>query len=269
MIAPIEGREARDPSFGLPALWIGGDDRDGAIGAGYTVVDPPTVIATHLAQVLQANAHRLLGQDDVQRLLDGLQTSARALVTGLVPKVLPLAMLTAALQCLLEDGVPIREFRRVIEAAAAQAHRTTDAVELAELMRPSLGDLIVARLAGLKEPLRALTFDDDLEALIAGSVRADPGGAHPIEPGLARQVADAAAEVARPLTEAGASFALLTGAANRRPLARVLRARLPGMPVLAFTDLPDAKTVRIVGVIGAALPVLALTDDHVELLEAA
>ena len=250
VIEPVPGRATRDPSFGLPALWIGADDRDGAIASGYTVVDPPTVIATHLAQVLQMHAHKLLGQDDVQRLLDGLQTSARALVTGLVPKVLPLATLTAALQCLLEDGVPIREFRRVVEAAALHAHRTTDAADLAEMMRPALGDLIVAKLAAVREPLRALTLDDELEQLIAASVRVDPGSAFPIEPGLARRVADAAAEVARPMTEEGLHFALLTSPAARRALARILRPRLPGMPVLAFSDLPDTKTVRVVGVIG-------------------
>jgi len=251
VIEPVAGRAVKDPSFGLPALWIAADARELATVAGYTVVDCPTVIATHLAQVLQANAYRLLGQDDVQRLLDNLQTSARALVTGLVPKVLPLAMFTSALQALLEDGVPIREFRRVVEAAATHAHRTTDPIELAEMMRPALADLIVARLAGVKEPLRVLTLSDPLEALIAASVRADPGSPWPLEPGLARRIAAAAGDAARPLGEAGTAFALVTGAVSRRPLARLLRQSLGGMPVMSFAELPETKPVRIVGIIGA------------------
>ncbi len=254
VVAPIEGRAVRDPSFGLPALWIAPDRQEAATAAGYTTVDCATVIATHLAQVLQTHAHRLVGQDDVQRLLDSLQTSARALVTGLVPKALPLATFTAALQALLEDGVPIREFRRVVEAASAQAHRTADPIELAELMRPALAELIIARLAGVKEPLRALTLDDELEALIAASVRADPASPWPIEPGLLRRVTDAAIAAARPLADAGTAFALIVGPPARRPLARALRHKLPGVPVLSYADLPEARAVRVMGVIGGAVP---------------
>jgi len=250
VVEPVAGRAVKDPSFGLPALWIMPEQRDAAVVAGYTVVDTSTVIGTHLAQVLQANAHRLLGQDDVQRLLDNLQGSARALVTGLVPKALPLATFTAALQALIEDGVPIREFRRVVEAAAAHAHRTADPVELAELMRPALAELLIARLAGVKEPLRALTLDEELEALIAASVRVDPGAAWPLEPSLARRLTDAAVAAAKPMSEAGLGFALVVAPATRRMLARALRHRLPGVPVLSFADLPEAKAVRVVGVIG-------------------
>jgi len=252
VVEQVEGRAVRDPSFGLPALWIAPDARETAVVAGYTVVDTSTVIGTHLAQVLQANAHRLFGQDDAQRLLDGLQSSARALVTGLVPKALPLATFTAACQALIEDGVPIREFRRVVEAAAANAHRATDPAELAELMRPALAELVIARLAGVKEPLRALTLDEDLEALIAASVRADPGAAWPLEPSLTRRVTEAAVEAARPMTEGGQAFALIVAPAARRVLARALRHKLPGVPVLSYADLPEAKAILVMGTIGGA-----------------
>ena len=252
VIDRVPGTPVKDPSFGLPALWIDPETRETAIAAGYTVVDASTVIATHLAQELQRHAHRLFGQDDAQRLLDGLQGSARALVTGLVPKALPLATFTAALQSLLEDGVPIREFRRVVEAAAAQAHRTADPTELAELMRPALGELIVARLAGVKEPLVALTLDDALETLVVQSVRADPNSPHPVEPGLARRIVEAAEAAAAPLTQAGTAFALIVAPQARRAVARILRHRLRGVPVLSYADLPEAKPVRVAGTIGGA-----------------
>jgi len=256
VIEPVPGRPTRDPSFGLDALWIAAEDHDAATAAGYTVVDVPTVIATHLSQALQRHAWKLLGQDDVQRLLDGLQTSSRQLVTGLVPKVLPLATLTGALQALLEEGVPIREFRRVIEAAAAQAHRTTDPAELAELMRPALGELIVARLAQVNEPLRTLTIDPELESLIAASVKADPQSHWPLEPALAARIAEASAATARPWLDAGNGVALVVAPAVRRALRRVLRGRLPGLAVLSFLEIPESKSVNLLGVIGgqAALP---------------
>jgi flagellar biosynthesis protein FlhA len=254
VVEPVEGRPARDPSFGLPALWIDEEMRDAATLAGYTVVDAATVIATHMAQVLRAHAHQLLGQDDVQRLLDGLQTSARALVTGLVPKALPLATLTGALQALVEEGVPIREFRRVVEAAAAVAHAATTPVELAEAMRPHLGDLIVGRLAGPREPLRALTLDPQLEALVQASVRADPASPWPIEPQLAQRLLDGAEAAARPLLAESANLALVTAPAIRRPLRRLLRQRLRELAVLAFSELPEAKPVSVVATIGAGDP---------------
>ena len=254
VVEPVEGRAVRDPSFGLPALWIEADARDAATLAGYTVVDSATVIATHLAQVLRAHAHQLLGQDDVQRLLDGLQTSARALVTGLVPKVLPLATLTGALQSMLEEGVPIREFRRMVEAAAAVAHRTTDPVELAEAMRPALGDLIVGRLAGPRESLRALTLDPALESLLQAGVRADPASAWPIEPQLAARLLDGVETAARPWLADGAPIALIVAPGIRRPLRRILRQRLASLPVLSFAELPETKTITVVGVIGTPAP---------------
>jgi flagellar biosynthesis protein FlhA len=264
VIEPIEGRAVRDPSFGLPALWIEADARDAATLGGYTVVDASTVIATHLSQVLRAHAHQLLGQDDVQRLLDGLQTSARALVTGLVPKTLPLATLTGALQALIEEGVPIREFRRVVEAAAAVAHRTTDPVELAEAMRPALGDLIVGRLSGPRESLRALTLEPALETLLHASIRADPSSNWPIEPRLAVQLLESAESAARPWLTDGASLALVVAPAIRRPLRRLLRQRLPSLPIISFAELPEAKTVTVVGVIGAVAQTAeapAIADD--------
>ncbi len=251
---PVEGRPVRDPSFGLPALWIDEDMRDAATLAGYTVVDASTVIATHMAQVLRAHAHQLLGQDDVQRLLDGLQTSARALVTGLVPKALPLATLTGALQALLEEGLPIREFRRIVEAAAAVAHRATDPAELAEAMRPLLGDLIVGRLAGPREPLRALALDPALESLVQASVRADPASPWPIEPQLAQRLLDGAEAAARPWLAEGAGLALIVAPAIRRALRRLLRQRLPQLAVLSFAELPEAKPVSIVATVGGAEP---------------
>ena len=250
VIEPVAGRPTRDPTFGLPALWIAAEDRDAATAAGYTVVDNPTVIATHLSQILQRHAWKLLGQDDVQRLLDGLQSSARQLVTGLVPKVLPLSTLTGALQALLEEGVPVREFRRVVEAAAAQAHRTTDPVELAELMRPALGELIVARLAAVNEPLRTLTLDPGLEMLITESVKADPQSPWPLEPSLSARLGEAVAEAAGPMIEDGRGLALVVAPPVRRALRRVLRGRLPGLAVLSFPEIPETKAVSLLGVIG-------------------
>ena len=134
----IPGRVVKDPAFGLDARWIDPAESDLATAAGYTVVDAATVIGTHLNTLLTAHASSLLGQDEVQKLLDTLATSAPQLVAGLVPKLLPLPTVTAVLQRLLEEGVPIRDLRRTIGALSAVASRSADAGELTELVRPAL-----------------------------------------------------------------------------------------------------------------------------------
>ena len=135
---PIEGRAVKDPSFGLDARWIDPALRDLAIASGYTVVDAATVIGTHLNHLLTGQAQVLLGQDEVQKLLDTLAESQPQLVGGLVPKTMSLQTVTAVLQNLLAEGVPVRDMRRIVAGLAAIAGRTTDPDDLTELLRPAL-----------------------------------------------------------------------------------------------------------------------------------
>ena len=249
----IEGRVVRDPSFGLAARWIDPGETDLATAAGYTVVDAATVIGTHLNTLLTARAHQLLGQDDVQKLLDTLAASAPQLVAGLVPKQLSLATLTAVLQRLVEEGVPIRDLRRTVGALAAVAGRSGDAAELTELVRPALGGAIVQSLAELRAPLNAVTLAPDLEDLLAASVRANPGADYPFDPALA-------ARVTASLRDAmgGESIAVVTTPAIRRALFQLIRVPLPGVRVLSIFEVPDDRAIEVVATVGGAE-----TSNHV------
>ena len=248
---PVPGRECKDPSFGLDARWIDPAERDLATAAGYTVVDPSTVIGTHLNHILSVQAHLLLGQDEVQKLLDTLGCAHPQLVAGLVPKLLPLATVTAVLQRLLEEGVPIRDVRRTIASLAAVAGRTSDAGELAELVRTGLGAAIVQTLAGLREPLLAISFDSALEELLTTAVRASGGVPYPFEPTLAAQVAAAVRDAAAPLAAAASRFAVVTTPLLRRPVYGLLKGHLPdGCAVLSFYEIPDGKAVEVTAIVG-------------------
>ena len=249
---PIEGRVCKDPSFGLSARWIDPAERDLATAAGYTVVDPSTVIGTHLNHVLTAQAHLLLGQDEVQKLLDTLASAQPQLVAGLVPKLLPLATVTAVLQRLLEEGVPIRDARRTIGSLAAVAGRTQDPAELTELVRIGLGGAIIQTLAGVREPLLAISFDTALEELLASAVRASPGSPFPFEPGLGNRVAAAVRDAAAPLIAAGSRFAVVTTPLLRRAVHGLLKSHLPDCAVLSFYEIPDGKAVEVTAVVGGA-----------------
>jgi len=252
--APVPGRVCKDPSFGLDARWIDPAERDLATGAGYTVVDPATVIGTHLNHVLTTQAHLLLGQDEVQKLLDKLGEAHPQLVAGLVPKLLPLAAVTTVLQRLLEEGVPIRDVRRTIASLAAVATRTADPAELAELVRTGLGSTIVQTMCGLREPLQAITFDAGLEDLLAAAVKAS-AGPYPFEPALAARVAAAVREAATPLAATAARFAVVTTPLLRRPVYGLLKDHLPdGCAVLSFYEIPDGKAVDVTAVVGGPPP---------------
>ena len=246
----VPGRAAKDPSFGLPARWIAPEERDLATAAGYTVVDPATVIGTHLNHLLGAQAQLLLGQDEVQKLLDTLAGAQPQLVGGLVPKLLSLGTVTAVLQRLLEEHVPIRDLRRTITSLAAVATRSADPGELAELVRTGLGGAIVQTLCGIREPLVAITFDTGLEDLLTQAVRTANGSPYPFDPALGGRVADAVREAAAPLIAAGTRFAIVTTPLLRRPLWGLLKGHIADCAVLSFFEIPDGKAVEMTAVVG-------------------
>ncbi len=248
----IAGREVRDPAFGLPARWIDPAEADLAEAAGYTVVDPAAVLGTHLNELLNAHAHRLLGQDEVQAMLDTLADQAPALAGALTPKALPVAVVTQVLQRLLEEGTPLRDLRSIAAALVAAAARSQEPAELAELIRPALGGALVQAMAGVKAPLAAVAIDPGLESLLVNAVRANPGAAHPFDPALVTRVAEAVANATADLQAGSRRFAIVTVPLVRRPLWQLLRARLAGVPVLAFPDIPDDRDVEVLAVIGTA-----------------
>jgi len=252
----LPGKGAKDPTFGLDAVWIAPADSDSATGMGYLVVDPGTVVATHLNQTLLQNSSDLLGPDEVQSLLDGLKERAAKLVDALCPNPVPLTVLTQVLRGLLSEGISLKEFRRIAAAIAVAAPRASDADELIELIRPELGALIIQKLCGVREPLRVMTLDGGLEQLLGQAARADAGRRHTIEPELGRRIVDALQNAAAPLIGEAKPFALVVQPAIRIAMRKLVRTCLPDTPVMSFFEVPEEKAVEVVAVIGApgALP---------------
>lgn len=255
-VGMIGGRAVQDPTFGLDARWIGAGDVDAATAAGWLVVDPGTVIATHLNQTLIQNAPDLLGPDEVQALLDGLKERAANLVAALCPQPVSLTTLTQVLRALLAENIPLKEFRRIAAAIANAAQKTLDPEEIVELIRPELGALIIQKLCGVREPLRVMTLEGQLEALLGQAVRSDPSRRHSIEPDLGRRIADALQRAAQPLVAEAKPFALVVQPSIRVAIRKLVRTVLPDTPVMSFFEVPEEKAVEVVAVIGApeALP---------------
>jgi flagellar biosynthesis protein FlhA len=152
----------------------------------------------------------------------------------------------------VEEGISLRDLRTIAGALVAAAPRTQEPAELAELIRPALGPALVQELAGVKGPLAAVALDPGLESLLVQAVRANPGATHPFDPALVTRVAEAAGIATRTLLGEGRRFAIVTVPQVRRALWQLLRARLPSVPVIAFSDIPETRDVEVVAVIGAA-----------------
>jgi flagellar biosynthesis protein FlhA len=249
VFGPIQGIATRDPAFGMEALWIEPAQRDQAQTLGYTVVDPSTVIATHLSFIIQSHANEILGHEEVQHLLNTLAKTAPKLVEDLVPKLLPLSAVVRVLQCLLAERVPIRNTRTIVETLAEHAAKTQDPMVLMGHVRVALGRQIVQDIAGVGSELPVITLEPDLERLLASSLAgnaANPG----LEPGLAERLQQRVAEASRRQENAGEPAVLLVPPQLRQNLTRFLRSSLPNLHVLGWNEIPDNRKVRLVTAVG-------------------
>jgi flagellar biosynthesis protein FlhA len=247
----VSGIETTDPAFGMEAVWIEPAARDHAQTLGYTVVDPSTVIATHLSHLIQTHAHELLGHEEVQQLLNAVSKNAPKLVEDLVPRVLPMSTVVRVLQGLLAERVPVRNMRTIIETLAEHAPRTQDPAQLQAHVRVALGRQIVQDLAGLKDELPVITLENDLEQLLQGSLSsAGAGGGPGMEPGLAERLQQRLSETTRRQEMIGEPAVLLVPPTLRATLARFVRAAVPGLQVLAWNEIPDNRRVRLVSAVG-------------------
>jgi flagellar biosynthesis protein FlhA len=250
LTARIDGRTAQDPTFGLDAVWIHPDRRSEAVIAGYTVVDPSTVVATHLNHLITQGAAEIFGMDEARKLLDTLREVAPQLVDGLTPQPLSLAQITALCRGLLTEGIPLKDFRRIAEAMATAARPDMAIEPLIEAVRQRIGSLIIQSIVPVKMPLPVVTLDGELESLLAQAMRVAGDAQHPVEPALAQRLIEQVGEAARPLMAQARGFAIVTSPVARRALARLFRPHLPETPVLSFLEIPDGKPVEVVAVVG-------------------
>lgn len=251
----LDGIRTKDPAFGLDAIWIAAAQKEQAQTLGYTVVDPSTVVATHLNQLLHQHIHELLGHEDAQKLLDVLAKSSPRLAEELVPNTISLNILLKVLQNLLREQVAIRDMRSIAEALAGHPQKSQDPAALTAVARVALSRQIVQNLVGNEQNLPVITLDPGLEQLLLTSVQqAQKAGVDDsayIEPSLADRLQQSLASAAQKQEMMGKPLILLVAAPIRFMMSRFVRHSVPDMRVLAYTEVPDNKLISVDATVGA------------------
>ncbi|WP_058088797.1 flagellar biosynthesis protein FlhA [Aquabacterium parvum] len=249
---PIAGTQAVDPAFGLPAVWVEERQRDVAQMAGYTVVDPSTVVATHLSHLMQLHAAKLLGRVETQQLIEHVTKLAPKLIEDVVPKMVGIATLQKVLQLLLEEGVHIRDMGSIIETMAEHCavapNLVNDPSELARRIRVGLAPAIVQQIYGPVRELDVIAIEPDLERLLTQALTAANGPM--LDPGVADHLTRQAAEATQRQENMGHPACLLVPDAIRPSVARLLKRAAPRLKVLGHSEIPETHSIRIGTLIG-------------------
>ena len=253
VFGPLNGIAAKDPAFGLEAVWIDANQRDQAQSLGYTVVDASTVVATHLNQVLHKHSHELLGHEEVQQLLQLLAKSSPKLAEELVPGTVSLSTLLKVLQALLQEQVPVRDIRTIAETIANTATKSQDPAAMVVAVRVALARAIVQSVVGLEPELPVITLEPRLEQILLNSLQKAGQGSEEgilLEPGMAEKLQRSLVDAAQRQEMLGKPAILLVAGPVRAMLSRFARLAVPNMHVLAYQEIPDNKQVTIVATVG-------------------
>ncbi len=257
----LKGIDVKDPSFGLDAVWILPHQLPEAEADDHVVVEPESVIATHLSQLLYKHAGDLIGPDDVQVLLDTLARVSPTLVNAVVPKLVPLHTVTAVLRALLAERIPVGDLRRILEGVAELAPRNLSAADMAECLRPMLIPLLLQQMVPINTPLPLITLDAELEQLLIRARRQGGDDGLVIDAGLAGTLVKSISDALETATGQGKQAVVIVAGQLRRSFAAFLRPHLPDAIVMGINELSDNRRVEVVASIGGQpqLPRMAPT----------
>ncbi|HYE84004.1 MAG TPA: flagellar biosynthesis protein FlhA [Clostridia bacterium] len=245
----LEGIKTTEPAFGLPAVWINESQKERAEMMGYTVVDPPSIIATHLTEIIKNHAFELLGRQDVQKLVDNIRDSYPALVDEVIPKMLGIGDVQKVLANLLKEGVSIRDMVTIIETLADYAPMTKDSDMLTEYVRQSMKRNITKRFI-FDRQAKVITLDAGLEQIIMDSVQQTEYGSYlNLEPNAAQRIISNLLKEVQKLASIGEQPIILASPVVRLYFKRMTEQVAPGLVVLSYNELDPSVEVQSVGVV--------------------
>ena len=246
----VQGKQTKDPAFGLPAWWIAEGMRDEAELLGYTVIDPTSVLVTHLAETIRSTLGDLLSRDDVKSLVENARSRAPAVVEELVPERMGYGDVQKVLRNLLREGVPVRNMPAILEVLADNAAHTKDPETLTELVRQRLGRALCERYADRAGTVHAVTLDPAIEGRLASAVglaaERDPGA---VSPAYLQRLMESVAAAISQATQSGVDVVLLVRSNVRRFVNELVRASLPKVAVLSYNEVVPARAVETAAVV--------------------
>ncbi len=245
----LDGIEVKDPSFGMDATWVLPSQQNEAEEKGYVVVAPESVLATHLSQIFYKHSGKLIGQDDVQTLLDNLSQTAPSLVESLVPKLVPLHNLTGVLRELLSERVPISDLRIILESLAGLVGKNLSVIETAEAIRPNLAGLLIQQVAPLNKALPVITFNSELEHMLIKMAKQNGEEGLVLDNELATKLISNISDLNQKLVSEGNTAVLVVSPNIRKQISGIIRQHVEDLIVLSFTELPDNRKVNVVATI--------------------
>jgi flagellar biosynthesis protein FlhA len=250
---PIPGIRTKEPAFGLDAIWISQDQKEDATYAGYTVVDLSTVIATHLTELVRANASELLGRQELQVLLDTFKQTNPKIVEDLIPNLLPVGVVLKVLKALLKENVSIRDLRTILEALAEMSQTQKDPQLLTEHVRTALARTITKKLVGSSGQMLLLTLDREIEeTLAAGIIQTDQGAQLSVDPDFVRRFVAELNQQAMELTAESSQAVVLCSPIIRHHLKNLVDRFIPNVVVLSHNEITPNVNVRSFGTVRLA-----------------
>lgn len=246
----LEGIPTSEPAFGLPAIWIEEKDKEKALFAGYTVVDPSTVVATHLAEVVKSHAHELLGRQEVHQRLSRLSETHPKVVEELVPGLLSLGGVVKVLQNLLREGIAVRDMLTILEALADYAPYTKDPELLTEYVRQKLTRTITKLYQNPEGSIAVMTLDPQLESLIAQAIQSgEQGGTLALDPRQAQQILNSFSQALERFSAKDYPPLILTAPALRRHLRKLLESFIPQLAFVSHNEIAAHVPLKNLGLV--------------------
>jgi flagellar biosynthesis protein FlhA len=246
----IRGEETVDPAFGLPAWWIDETQRDNAELSGYTVIDPVSVIVTHLSESFRISLPEVLNRDDTKELVESARKAAPSVVEELIPEKMGYGEVQQVLRNLLREDVSLRSMPTILEVLADNASRTKDPETLTELVRQRLGRALCEQYADGGGIVHAVTLDPEVEAGLASAVGVGMGDdSSPVTPAWLQQLVEQIGEQITQSTKSGKDVVLLVRSNVRRFVGELVRASMPKVAVLSYSEVVAARSVETAAVV--------------------
>lgn len=247
----LEGITTMEPTFGLKAIWISKNEKEKAELAGYTVVEPPAIIATHLMEVLKTNVYKLLDRQETQEMLEHLKKTHPAAVEGLVPELIPLGVVTQILKNLLKERIPIRNLVLILETIADYAPFSKDPGTLTEFVRISLSETITDCNKQDGNQIIVSTFEPRLEDAVMESIKSGNGQAQNLgfSPSQVSNLFENVAEKIEQMVSSGSRPVLLVSPQIRRVVRNFIEPVLPNVSIVSYSELTSDTNIKSIGMV--------------------